>query len=140
SANDGGARIWDLTTGRCEITASGHVMGISPDDRHVAFGSGNRLGVWDFHSVPECRRMPVGTANYEGGLSPDGRWYANIGPKGLEIYEVASGKLAAALPITAPRGIQFTPDGGSILASNATGCSRWPIRLEGPTGLTLGEP
>jgi len=140
SAGDGSARIWDLFTGRCEIIASGQVAGISPDDRRIAFGAGNRMGIWEFHTAPECRRTPVANANFEGGLSPDGRWYANNGPKGMEIYELASGKLVASQPLFPVRGVQFTPDGRGIIASIETGCLRWPIRLEGPTGLTLGEP
>jgi WD40 repeat protein len=111
-----------------------------PDDRSVFFRSGNRLGVWRFEAGDHFHRLPLWNGN-ESGVSPDGRWYAYSSPSGLQVYDINARKRAALWLGPGWRGVHFAPDGKSIVASEIPiRVFHWPLRFEGPTGLTLDPP
>jgi WD40 repeat protein len=138
---DGTTKFWELTSGLCEVTAVGQIRGIAPDGCTMPCNTGNRLGLWKWEPAEFLQRLPVSARFLEGGISPDGRWYAFVTDKELEILDLKTRKRVASAPIGGVlRGVAFASDGRSIVGATATQVIRWPVRVDDANGVTLETP
>jgi WD40 repeat protein/serine/threonine protein kinase len=124
---DGTARVWDALTGAAvtpPLKHGGPVRGVSfsPDGRRLVTASDDQTAqVWDAGTgekvLPPLRHKRwVGKAIF----SPDGRWLATLGERGdpVRVWEVATGKLVAALPFTAQAWtVAFSPDSRRVVTA-----------------------
>jgi YVTN family beta-propeller protein len=88
------------------------------------------------HLTPAGRMTTVGNFPTGGTLSPDGRFYwavdAGHGANGVDIVDVASGKVVETLPLPgASGGIAFAPDGRTAYVSGEPKSGATPLD---PTG------
>ena len=138
---DGTTKFWELTSGLCEATAVGQVRGIAADGRTMPCNAGNRLGLWRWEPAEFLQRLPVSARFLEGSISPDGRWYAYVTDRELEILDLTTRKRVASAPIGGVlRGVAFAPDGKSIIGATPRQVIRWPVRVDDANGVTLGTP
>ena len=80
---------------------------------------------------------------YEGDISPDGRLLAIGGTGGVRLWEVASGREIASLPMASTTTAMFRANGSELLTCGPSGgLMRWPIRAtpEMQSNLQVGPP
>jgi WD40 repeat protein len=134
TGKDQSVRIWDPATGRLCHTLSGYshrveTAAYSPDGRMLATGDrGRRIRLWDTRSWAELdgpRGGDIGEA-LSVAFSPDGKYLAGSGEKGMTIWRLSPGRragedgprptfeLMVRLPVYAAACVVFSPDGGLV--------------------------
>ncbi|GAK50003.1 serine/threonine protein kinase with WD40 repeats [Candidatus Moduliflexus flocculans] len=130
--------LWELDTGRCLRTFTGHTDGINaiimlPGGNHIISGSADMtLRLWDIRtgeSLQEFRghTNPVKSA----AVTPDGQYLFSCGGESVRVWEVLTGKylkrLAGKDRISV---LAVSPDGQKIFAGCQDGLIRiysWPL-------------
>jgi RNA polymerase sigma factor (sigma-70 family) len=130
--HSGGARVWDLTTGREKMTipcGSIYAVSFSPDSKLLATGGGDSgrvnprgdVKIWD----AETGSLRQNLVNHTGWIytvafAPDGKTLASASHDGtVRLWDLAIGKERAVLPHGSPVvSLCFSPD-GRVLAAGA---------------------
>jgi serine/threonine protein kinase/WD40 repeat protein/tetratricopeptide (TPR) repeat protein len=146
----GTSRLWDAASGEALATVTGRVDGpFSPDDRWLPFQHDDKIGVWEVPHGRECRTLHPGmvgnrtdepgdgTAVYGADISPDGRVLAAACGDGVRLYDTASGRELAHLPVGACGTVLFEPNGQSLITYCRAGLYRWPIRFDDQAPLSV---
>lgn len=144
AGEDGLLRFWDTGSWACVDTISAHgepIRGfaLSPDGARLATSaSDGQMIIWDVSRRVPVRKLPgLKSAASAIAFSPDSRRLAIAGSNvaAVRLYDVESGALAAALPISA-RGavsLSFNPTNHELAASVADNTIRvWPDPLDHP--------
>jgi serine/threonine protein kinase/WD40 repeat protein len=145
ASTDGTTRLWETTTGRSLVTATGTAVRLSGDDRLLAFRDATRLGLWEVADGHACRLLqPLPQPgnglreNHGVDISARERLLAVAGADGVRLWDLADGRLAADLRVGPGPVARFHPSGDSLVTSSRSGLRRWPIRpRQGQGGGTL---
>ena len=143
-------RMWEPSSGR-QVLQFSHPLssvGFSTDGRWIgAFATGDGGQLLEVAACPEYRTivssLGAGQGEYfDGGISPDGRLLAMGMSDGVRIWEIASGREAAFLPIRRTPSVFFQPDGRELITCGDTGLHRWaiPARTGSAQPFQLGPP
>jgi WD40 repeat protein len=119
SADAGGTvRVWDLATrggrpvARRSVGEARH-LAFSPDGKLlVAATDAGKFWTWDVATGKDLARLPGHPAGIHClAISPAGRTVAAGDDKGVQLWDLASGRAAGSLPHTHPVGsLAFSPD------------------------------
>ncbi len=120
AGEDGTVRVWDPDSGRCRLRLVGH--GKSVNQLTLAASAGVVVTT-DEHGGVRIWRVSDGVnlGSVQGlpgaaSLSPDGRWIAMPGLRGLEFYLVKAMSLTAVGPAgDAAYNVTASPDGKSLV-------------------------
>ncbi len=147
TAWDGTTRLWDPWTGSPHLVTQGDALEFSRDGRWLSWGGdGHIIGRWEVassrvfgasHAHPD--RVDQGEINF----SPDGRLLATVAADGVQLWDVAGGRVVAHLPGTDGQTAVFHPSGDSLLTvCRIAGLRSWPLsRGPGhPTSVRVGAP
>jgi len=150
---DGTTRLWNAAAGEPLARAPNTLLGFSPDDRRLAFTSGEKIGVWDVAAAPVCQTLHPGMrGNTEtrdatvvswADISPDGRLVATSDGDGVRLWEADTGRELAHLKAGYCDTVLFHPEGRSLISSGKWGIYRWPIHSDpdrGPAAIRVGPP
>jgi WD40 repeat protein/tetratricopeptide (TPR) repeat protein len=147
---DGTLRLWDPMTGRLLLSAQGGGGNLkpcfSPDDRLLGCTTtGSEVELWEVGAGAACRvlHVPLSDGEVHGtAFSRDGLLLASASSGGVRLWDGASGREVARLPIGETRSVLFHPADGSLITSGSRGVYRWPIAADrdSPHGLRLGPP
>jgi serine/threonine protein kinase/WD40 repeat protein len=144
---DGLARIWDAHTARQLVAWPSGISGwTSRDERVLGTFSGDQMQLIEIITGSEYRTfassLVVGQVDYyDGGLSRDGRLLAVAMRDGVRLWEVASGRELAHLPIEKAHSTFFSHDGRELISSGYDGLVRWPIEQDSASQATrIGPP
>ncbi len=135
-------RVWDLITGACLRTLTGHqirCVALSPDGR-IALSGGwdGRLRIWDV-ATGECSHIleTPGEEVSDVALSADQRVAVSAGSKSLRVWDIVSGQCARAIDLPGgPYGgadagmsphIALTVDAKLALSADANSIQVWDI-------------
>jgi WD40 repeat protein len=142
-------RLWDTTTGkelfRTTSPLAGH-LGFGPDDNTLACTvQNNQLGLWRFAAGREYRTFSTGHAwerDSDGAVSPDERLLAMATDSGFGLWDLATGRELARVPLGNVQSVAFHPRGNELWTSGAAGLHCWPIRPDPAKKgvLRLGPP
>jgi tetratricopeptide (TPR) repeat protein len=109
---------------------------LSRDDRWLALGVfGPEVGRWEVSTGEEYRVLTGHPGQFAvGGLdiSPDGRWLASAAGDGARLWDLATDREVATLPLGSVTSVVFDPDGRSLITCGHSGLHRWRIRFEAP--------
>ncbi|HEY2159628.1 MAG TPA: serine/threonine-protein kinase, partial [Isosphaeraceae bacterium] len=145
---DGTTRLWDPIRGRELLSTRSRFLGLSGDDRRMAFLNPlGQLEIWEVAAGRECRLLHPGQI---GNRSPhlsysqtaeidfraDGRLLASAGD-GVRLWDVATSAEVAHLPIGPSEAARFRPDGSGLLTYGVAGLRVWPLR-DDPDGVDAG--
>ncbi|MFL5342820.1 MAG: WD40 repeat domain-containing protein [Gemmataceae bacterium] len=133
SGQDGLIRLWDGTTFKPLVPPRGHFyaiwdLDVSGDGRRAVTAGGDLMArVWDLATGREERSV---ARKWFGcpALSPDGQSVLVPGGDGIQTYNVATGRAAAVpgdIARAKARGIQFAPDGRTVLTAHDQTVSLW---------------
>jgi WD40 repeat protein len=128
---DGTTRLWDPLTGRQLVSSSGAGTQFSPDDRLLGFAlRAPRVELREVASSREYRTLfwlqeSHGPLNVD--FSPDGRLVAAACAGDVRLWDVATAREVASLPIKGSWSVLFHPDGNSLITHEPTGLRRWRI-------------
>jgi WD40 repeat protein len=152
-AGDSTTRLWDPVSGRCLVTAPGLGLHFSPDGRRMGFreGIGTGLGVWEVADGRECRLLHHGQVGnrvawlgHKGPetveFSPDGRLLVTPAGDGVRLWDAATARELAHLPIGHHEAAVFHPRGDRLFTHGRAGLHSWPIRPALAGGLQVGPP
>ena len=136
------------------LSAPGAICGLSPDDSHLAFQDNGRIGVWRIEGGVECRTLHHGNSGnvsprtdtvlfHSVEYSPDGRILAASGHDGVRLWDGATGRELAHLPIGPTQTLQILPDGTGLFTLGQSGLQLWPITGDqsgGSPAVRIGPP
>ncbi|GGR86791.1 hypothetical protein GCM10010252_26840 [Streptomyces aureoverticillatus] len=147
---EGGVRMWDLKRHRlvfAEDTA-GHVMSsaVSPDDRFLAIctAAGAGFELWDtvkHRKLPVLRkdaRVRQACRKQSLRFTPDSQGLAGRSPDGLQIWDLASGRVTSSVQHRGIQEFEFSPDGKFVAATDGREILLW--RIKDPTKPVLRHP
>jgi WD40 repeat protein/serine/threonine protein kinase len=144
SSWDGTSRVWDPWSGR-ELVALGLSWhGFSRTGRRLVTRSGDKLSLWEMRPCREYFTLPnpEGTGSYSGelALSPDGRWLAVPTDRGVELRDLAAGRVRAFLPLhNHETNCAFHPTHPELITSGPVGAHAWPLKADAQA-LRIGPP
>jgi WD40 repeat protein len=141
--------LWDPWTGRqlVDTPAKQDRARFSRDDRWLRYAAreGPQSG-WEVSAGRECRTLH-GHTGYKGpwglDIDPDGRLLASAGSDGVRLWDLASAREVAFLPLPGAHSAIFVPGGDGLITCGASGVQRWPMTPgpDGPAdGLRVGPP
>ncbi|MFI7320250.1 NB-ARC domain-containing protein [Streptomyces venezuelae] len=135
-ADDGKVRIWDLGSGTCTATLTGHrgqvgSIAISPDGTWLAttggsdyaFNDDGTVRIWD-RASGTCKTTLTGHGNNLRSvvIAPDGTWLATTGhhDEAVRIWDPATGVCTATLTGRAGvvRAVAIAPDSGWLATTH----------------------
>ncbi|MBI2805670.1 MAG: protein kinase [Planctomycetes bacterium] len=124
----GGARVWEVATGKQVLEFPGNEMAaFTPDGKQIlSTGLDKKLHLWDFATGKEVRPFAAGhTALITGfHLSPDGKQAATGSlDRTVRVWDVASGKELAVLADHYLA--RYTPDGRHFVTWSKEGWHLW---------------
>jgi WD40 repeat protein len=133
----------------CRNHRAGTVVAVAPDSGSIAYAGreGATVVVRDRYGR---RRHVLTTDGYRVdavAFAPDGRWLATAAsvvaqPERVQLWDAATGRLAADLPGRAP--IVFAPDGAWLAIADDGGAALWPLPpgpgRPSPARTTVGDP
>jgi len=141
-SDDGTARVWETGTWREVAVLQGHTnyVGVAefrPDGRYVLTGSWDDTArLWEAGTGKLVAVLSGHTGSvYSARFSPDGRLIATAGDTTVRIWEAETGRPVTVLRVfprgldssgseLSVRGVSFSPDGKSLLASGSNGTTR----------------
>jgi WD40 repeat protein len=140
---EGVLRLWDTRTGAALLSAPASASGwlaFSPDGRFlVPEYLAGKLRILEVGSMRACRTLvrerPLGPGDcYGSAVHPGGRLLAVGTDRGVELWDLASGRALAHIPLGGRTwSVLFEPS-GALLACGQFGLVRWPVR-PGPDGV-----
>jgi WD40 repeat protein/transcriptional regulator with XRE-family HTH domain len=132
SANDGGANVWDATTGKNLVTFNGHGEGValngiaySPDGKWIATsGNDATIKVWDSETGAEIFTLIGHTGPTFGvAFSPDGQYLATSSvDRTVKVWKLPKAGEQVPEPLTlygntgAVYQVAFSPDGTRVVS------------------------
>jgi serine/threonine protein kinase/WD40 repeat protein len=148
---DGTFRVWDtdarreLLSGtgnnRCRFRRDGHLLAV--------LNKSSEIGLWEIEPGLELRtlfdgRLAQGASSaFSAAFTTDGDRLAAAG-SGVGFWDLATGAMAAHLPIGETYSVLFEGGGGSLISFGERGLHRWPIERAGEAGgdrvLRIGPP
>jgi WD40 repeat protein len=144
SAQDGHARLWDLTTGK-QIQRYQHANGgnawntqLVPGGKQlVTSGSGKRITLWDLNTGKSIRSYKHGDTVYRVAVSRDGSLVAGAEDDGaVIIWELATGKQLKRFKLPKKKEaytVLFAPDGKTLTTGGTDDAARVWDRATGVT-------
>ncbi|CAG0932533.1 partial putative serine/threonine-protein kinase PkwA, partial [Planctomycetaceae bacterium] len=107
-------------------------LSLSPDATLAALGPGlsNRLRIWDVAAKSVVTGLPITPTNPV--FSPDNRYLAATATDQVGVWDIASGREVAQLPVrmaaSNPMDVVFSPDSAHLLTRDISGTLRlWPL-------------
>jgi WD40 repeat protein len=147
---DGTTRLWNAWTGQQAVTWHGniHSMNFSRDGGLLGGDIiGNELALVEVAPGRDYRTfvssLGAGKGSYGvGDISPDGRLLALAMEDGVRLWDLASSRELALLPLGWTISVNFQRNGRELLTCGFSGLRRWPIRMDpaAPNRLHLGPP
>jgi WD40 repeat protein/transcriptional regulator with XRE-family HTH domain len=155
TGGDEGVRLWDVATGRqIGVTLIDNYddlmnsVAFSPDGKTLATGSPDgRVRLWD---VAAATFLQFGYPGAEfpsqitwTGFSPDGKILATNGDKGVQLWDVASGRQTGRSLSAGPAkggpidSVAFSPDGTMLATGSGNGTELWDVASGRQTGRSL---
>jgi WD40 repeat protein/tRNA A-37 threonylcarbamoyl transferase component Bud32 len=138
------AKIWNVESGKELLRMAADGMGhFSLDDRWVNLNRVPRcVSISEFADARECRAYHFQSRS--GGthclaLSPDGRWMASGHRDGLRLWNLATGRQFHHPEAGETSGLQFAPDGQSLITQAGNALWSWPVRSRDENGTTRIE-
>jgi WD40 repeat protein len=135
SSYDGSSLLWETQTGQLLLRSRElYPRRFSADGRSVFLqtSAGNR---WGELQRPTALRFIadrlIGGGDTEHDISPDGRMLAVCGFRGIEIFELRTGRRLLAQPLVLGRSAHFTADGMHLILSGQTFLQLHALRVEG---------
>ena len=129
------------------MTMPGQLTGFSADETKLVTNTVLTATIWELTANPVYR--PVydpqaawdASGPYRVSFSPAGRLplVLTTGTGGVRVWDPASGRFLASLPIGVTRNALFTPNGAALLTSGEAGIQRWPLEWNDAL-LTIGRP
>jgi WD40 repeat protein len=127
-STDDTLKVWDLETGRCQVTFWGHTstvvgVAITPDGKTIVSGSADgTLKVWDLETG-RCRATFEGHTNAVWGvaITSDGKTIVSGSlDKTLKVWDLETGKCRATLEGHSGEvhGVAATSDGKTIVSGS----------------------
>jgi len=142
SSYDGTALIWNTETGQLLLRCRDlYPRAFSADGKRVRLqtASGNGWGEFQRPGVIQLfSDRLVGGGDTEHDISPDGRLLAVCGYRGLEIFEISTGRMLLARPLDFGRSAHFTADGLHLILCGQTFLSLHSLKVENGR-LTLAQ-
>jgi serine/threonine protein kinase/WD40 repeat protein len=144
-------RLWEVDSGRQVLAqpARNACLQFSPDDRRLlahVFTPHARLfrcrPCREFHTLtPQSAVSAEAWVGRSVCISPNGRLLAAISTRGTVIFDLASRREVALLPVLEDV-LSFAADGSELWTSGSGGLKRWPVRAAGDlaTRLQIGPP
>lgn len=121
------------------LTLPGEILRISPDGSKLAVHDRGRLITYELATAPEFRTVVEPHAE-AAAFSPDGRWLALSGRRGVGLYNSHDWKRAADFGLEHCGPVAFEPSGKSLVTMGIfTQACRWPIEDDGDR-LKIGPP
>jgi len=121
-SRDKTAKLWDPTTGRCLHTLHHpdlvHSVIFSPDSTLLASATSDHIRIWDTRSHNLISTIKATSFDdLRLGFSPNGNRLVFLGRiRGLEMWEVATGKCLASLDVDGFfKKVVFSVDGTSVI-------------------------
>jgi hypothetical protein len=153
AAEDGGALVWDVRSGRPEVASqlTGRVDSVAAlGDERTLFvgGSAGDVSLWDL-SDPGAPELLVQRSAHVGPVTgvaahPDGALLSTAGEDGIRLWTRTDGQivlmatLRAGRPFDAPA-LAFSPDGGFLAASSIEGTEIWDVDVDALLGKLCWE-
>ncbi|WP_406179818.1 helix-turn-helix domain-containing protein [Streptomyces canus] len=132
-------RVLDAATGRTRRTIKMGARGLSslafsPDGGTLATVSGSRGSVtmWNARTGRLQDSFSVGGAVASLAFSPDARTLAASGPRGVQLWDLATGQNRLTLPARSPEAVAFSPDGRTLAISTDGSVGLWNVDLPDP--------
>jgi serine/threonine protein kinase/WD40 repeat protein len=143
---DGTLRLWEPWSGREVLQNPGQAwIRFSSDGQRLGLGwaGQSRYHLWEAVPSKEYRTLnsilPMGTTGlYNGDISPDGRWLAIATQAGVQISEIATGRIVAHLPTGPGASALFLHDGRSLVLCTETNLQCWAFATAGLDRPRLG--
>src|SRR5262249_32069014 len=127
---DGTTRLWDPGTGRQLVSADGHALHFSRDDRWLGFDLyGPSVGRWEVADGQAYRRLH---GHKSGGaiscldISPDGRLLASGPGSCARLRDLAARRTAAVLPVGTNCAL-FDRSNPFLISGGNAGLYRWAV-------------
>ena len=147
--DDNVIRVWDLKSGRVETELTGHTgkitdLTFSPNGELLASSDFDAIvKIWDMRTKEEISTLKGHTFSVQGvAFSPDGKLLAAVARQ-VKIWDVASGKEIASLPVEHTNGIgygvAFSPDGARLAVANQLSVELWDVRTKEKLSKIIGH-
>jgi WD40 repeat protein len=140
---DGTTRLWDPWTGRELTRFAGGFSRYSRDGRRILTRAGPKLILMELAPGNVCRTLAKSRFTPRerisgGGFSPDGRWLAfgtsaEGTTSGVRLWDLASGKESAFLPVSDTSDVRFHPTERELITAGRAGVFRWPLTPQADT-------
>lgn len=137
---DGTMRFWDTRTDLLLLTEPSVFVGtnvFAPDDGQVVLSrSPGEVQLFELASGDECAVLSTrGSRAIRGrvrelDISPDSRWMVLGGDDGVRIWDLATLREVAFLPLEGVHSAFFDERGESLITSWKGGVHRWPIERD----------
>ncbi len=154
--NGDAVALFDARTGQVVRTLKGHddrvhAVAFSPDGRHVAAGNLARdatthtILIWERETGKEVARLRGDSAMFWSlAYSPDGKQLFAMSKKGMDVWDLAAGRVARTFPTTPDiwgcYAIGFSPDGKRVAWGAAPNVVKvWEIGTDGPPATLDGH-
>ncbi|WP_148595897.1 serine/threonine-protein kinase [Aquisphaera giovannonii] len=149
---DGATRLWDTASGTSLVTATGVPLRLDAGGRRLAYYSAPRVGIREVADGDAFRRLrPERAAAEDAGparvlgvdVDPEGRLLATAGNEGVRLWDLATSREVAHLPLAGSGAVLFDERGRSLITDGAPGLKIWPIRPESEgtaAAIRLGPP
>ncbi|WP_330186155.1 Hsp70 family protein [Dactylosporangium sp. AC04546] len=139
AAAGGVVKIWDVPARKAVATLDNawFPVWISADGSTVANRRPSSEGGFELRGVPDGRLLTsVGNAGTFAGFSPDSKTYATNSAGTVQLYDLATRKMRAALTVPIQGDVVFGPDGKLIAAVDKDGV---PALFDAASGQGLME-
>jgi eukaryotic-like serine/threonine-protein kinase len=142
---DDSFRVWDPDSGELLLRGPGACRGISEDGQYVVLYHASQLSLHRIQSGAECRRLSDSlnrSGNYrQVKFDESGRWLLACHDRGVSLWDTASSRRLAELPLGQVVDIAWLPAFDSFVTSGQAGLLRWPVRWdESSANMTIGPP